>query len=130
MGIPKLKKTISKYQIPLAFLGIFAASFYLYYPSLSYYFFQDDWFVLNWVRTDDFASLFQFRTDIIYWRPLSMPVFFFLNYKLFGLNPSGYHFIIIIFHLVNSVLVYHLFRTLKFTQFVSSILSLMYATAS
>ena len=86
MGIPKLKKTISKYQIPLAFLGIFAASFYLYYPSLSYYFFQDDWFVLNWVRTDDFWSFFKFRTDIIYWRPLTMPIFFKIGQVFFDLN--------------------------------------------
>jgi len=131
-GIPRpfRPRKFIHYQTQILLILVCAISLIFFYQSLNYYFFQDDWFVLNWVRTGDFASLFRFRTDIIYWRPLSMPVFFFLNYKLFGLNPSGYHFIIIIFHLVNSVLVYHLFRTLKFTQFVSSILSLMYATAS
>src|SRR3989304_6090896 len=130
MGIPKLKKTISKYQIPLAFLGIFAASFYLYYPSLSYYFFQDDWFVLNWVRTDDFWSFFKFRTDIIYWRPLTMPIFFKIGQVFFDLKPFGYHLIVFFFHFLNIILVYILFRTLKVSKKISLMSSFLYGTAA
>ena len=130
MGIPKLKKTISKYQTPLAFLGIFAASFYLYYPSLSYYFFQDDWFVLNWVRTDDFWSFFKFRTDIIYWRPLTMPIFFKIGQVFFDLKPFGYHLIVFFFHFLNIILVYILFRTLKVSKKISLMSSFLYGTAA
>src|SRR3989344_7144783 len=70
---------------------IFAFSLFLFYPSLNYYFFQDDWFVLNWVRTGNLLSFFEFRTDIIYWRPISMPIFFWIGEKIFGLNPLGFH---------------------------------------
>ncbi len=45
------------------------------------------------------------RSDSFY-RPLSQQVYFFLNYKLFGLSPVGYHAGNIAFHFFNSVLVY------------------------
>lgn len=112
------------------FFLIFLISLFLFNPSLNYYFFQDDWFVLNWVRTGSFWDLLKFRTDVIYWRPLSMPIFFKIGQIFFGLNPTGYHLIVFIFHPINAFLVYHLFKTLKFTKVTSLILSLMYATAS
>ena len=129
MKIKNYKLKIEKLGF-LSFPLIFIASLILFYPSLNYYFFQDDWFVLNWVRTGNFGDLLKFRTDIIYWRPLAMPIFFKVGQIFFGLNPTGYHLIVFVFHLINSLLVYYLFRTLKFSKGISFVLFLMYATAS
>lgn len=114
----------------LIFIVIFLFSAFLYLPSLNYYFFQDDWFVLNWIRTKDWISFFSFRTDIIYWRPISMPIFFKIGYILFNLKPFGYHLIIFIFHLLNIILVYLLFRTLKISKALSLLVSFLFATAA
>src|SRR3990167_8144149 len=82
----------------LTFIFIFAVSFALFYPSLNYYFFQDDWFVLNWVRTGDFKSFLLPHKDTIYYRPLSMPFFFWGLYQLFGLKVIYYHvFVFVLF---------------------------------
>lgn len=109
---------------------IFLASLILFYPSLNYYFFQDDWFVLNWVNSQNFLSFFQFRTDIIYWRPFSMPLFFALGKYLFDLNPLGFHLIAFTFHLSNTVLVYLLIRILRMSKTSSFLASFLYATSA
>lgn len=112
------------------FLLIFAATIFLFYPSLNYYFFQDDWFVLKWAKTGDLFSFFKFRTDIIYWRPLSMPIFFKLNNLLFDLNPTGFHLTSFTIHLINVLLFYRLLRTLKIKKKICLFSTFLYATAS
>src|SRR3989338_10640602 len=98
MVIQKSVKIFKKYQTFFVFFLIFGLSLFLFYPSLNYYFFQDDWFVLNWVKTGDFLSFFKFRVDTIYWRPLSMQLFFWIGKSIFGLNPIGYHLISFTIH--------------------------------
>lgn len=120
----------SKAATSFILLLIFASSLLLFYPSLNYYFFQDDWFVLNWVRTGDLKSFFEFRTDIIYWRPLSMPIFFLLGEKLFGLRPFGYHLIVFIIHLVNTFLIGRIIFLLFKNRLSVFTIALLYATAS
>lgn len=112
------------------FPSIFTFSLIIFYQSLTYYFFQDDWFVLNWVRTGNFLSFFSFRTDIIYWRPLSMPVFFFIGKQLFGLNPVGFHILAFLIHFANIVLVYLLARQLKFKKTLSYFGAFIWGTAA
>src|SRR3989344_5601891 len=105
------------------------AAVFLFYPSVDYYFFQDDWFVLNWVQDSDLVSLLKFRTDIIYWRPFSMPLFFKITSLAFGLNPFAFHLLTFIFHLLNSSLIYLLFRQ-KFTRHIAAFTAFLYATAA
>lgn len=109
------------------FLAIFSLSLALFFPSLSYYFFQDDWFVLNWARTGDLASFFSFRTDIIYWRPLSMPLLFAAANFLFGLKPLGFHLLAFAFYFALIIAVYKLFQILT-SQRLALIASFLYAT--
>ncbi|KKU86110.1 MAG: TPR domain protein [Candidatus Gottesmanbacteria bacterium GW2011_GWA2_47_9] len=45
------------------------------------------------------------------WRPISSLAFA-LQYKVFGANPAGFHFIGILFHLINALLVYFLAKKL------------------
>lgn len=92
--------------------AIILLSLFFFYPVLKYYFFQDDWFVLNWVRTGSFTSFFQFRQDIIYWRPLSMPLLFYAEKSMFGLNPLPYHSVSFGFFSALLVSIYFLFRKL------------------
>src|SRR3989338_7146981 len=119
-----------KYSIWLIFLLIFSTTFALYYPSLNYYFFQDDWFVLNWVKFQSFISFFSFRTDIIYWRPITMPMFFKLNNILFGINPTGYHLVAFLFHFANIILIAKILRELKVSKKSAILGSFIYAVAA
>lgn len=112
------------------FFSIFSLTFFLFYKSLNYYFFQDDWFVLNWVINGNLSSFFAFRTDIIYYRPLSMPLFFKFNYELFRLSPVPYHAFAFLIHFLNVFLVYTLFRLLKISSKTSILICFLYATAS
>lgn len=109
---------------------ILVSSLIIFAPSFNYYFFQDDWFVLNWVKTQGILSFFDFRTDIIYWRPLTMPVFFALGNFLFGLKPLGYHLITFGFHMLNAFLVYLLFKELKISDVFAKFASFIYATSA
>ena len=112
---------------------IFFISFFLFRSSLNYYFFQDDWFVLNEVSnvtTGDLINLFKFRTDIIYWRPIGMFLFFFIGKNLFGLNPFGFHLISIFFHLINSFLIGYLSFILFKNKLAAIIAAFLYSTAA
>lgn len=65
-----------------------------FYRSLSYYFVQDDFWLLkisNINSINQFIEFFIPRSDAVWYRPLSSQVFFFLNRLLFGLNPYPYH---------------------------------------
>lgn len=111
----------------LIFLSIFVAAFYLYLPSFRYYFFQDDWFVLNWVSFGNLGSFFSFRTDIIYWRPLSMPILFAFTKTLFDLNPFGYHILAFFIFCLLIVVIYHLFLILSGDKKQALLGSFLYA---
>lgn len=111
------------------FPSIFILSLIIFRQSLTYYFFQDDWFVLNWIRTGNLLSFFSFRTDIIYWRPLSMPIFFFIGKQLFGLNPVGFHILAFLIHFINIILVYLLIRH-KFEKTLSYFAAFIWGIAA
>lgn len=122
-----LRQKISKFKIHLTLLAIIATSAILYYPSFEYYFLQDDWFVLNWVKTNSFISYFEFRTDIIYWRPLSMPIFFWLGNKLFALNAFGFHLMAFSFFIALIFMVNKLLSTLFKDKYLALVLTYLYA---
>ena len=91
---------IKRYQIQLSLLLICLASLTLFYPSLNYYFFQDDWLHFNISRAEnvnDILNFFKFRQDIIGWRPIPKQVFFFLLQTIFRSNPFLAHIIIFTF---------------------------------
>ena len=106
------------------------ASFFIFYPSFNYYFFQDDWFVLNWVTNNPITSFFAFRTDIIYWRPISMPILFFVVNKVFSLNPLAYHLIAYSFFILLMFSIYKLFNMLLKDQKMASVGAFLYGVWS
>ena len=112
----------------LSFLSIIGVSFVLFYPSLNYYFFQDDWFVLNWVRTESFKTFLISHEGTIYWRPVSMPLLFWGLYNLFGLNVFFYHLLIFIIFYLLIFAVYKLLTLLTKSKKISLAATFLYAT--
>lgn len=81
--------------------------FIIFYPLLSTFFVQDDFFLLavSKIKTvGQFIEFFIPRNDVVWYRPLSSQVFFFLGQKLFGLRPFPYHLIQILTHFLNGYL--------------------------
>ena len=95
---------------------IIASSLLLFSPSLTNFFFGDDWFHLRVSRIQtlsQFVNFFSFsRTpqSITSYRPIPSQVFFFFFHSLFGLNPLPYHLFALAVFGSNIFLVYHLAR--------------------
>ncbi len=109
---------------------VIALSFAIFLPSLNYYFFQDDWFVLSDVINNGPLSLFKFRTDIIYWRPVGMQLFFLLSNKLFNLNPLLFHLAAFAIHGLNIYLIYRLAKNIIKDEKAGLLAAFLYATSS
>ena len=97
------KKTIFFQVIAISLL-----TFFVYFPSLTNGFiWDDDDYVINNFsiqKTDGLKEIwFSFKTPQYY--PVVFSSFW-LEYKLWGLNPTGYHLINLIFHIFNALLIY------------------------
>ncbi len=122
-----------KNKIIYFILLILLSVFILYHVSVNYFFFQDDWFHINISQArnfQEFINLFKIRTDIIAWRPISKQLFFFLDYKLFGLNPIPAHLVIFSFFISNVFLLYIILKKLFNSIKISVLASFMYATST
>lgn len=104
------------------FLSLFVLGFLAYANAIGHPFVHDDVvFISQNSRIADFdlkniflkaGGLYTGSTLInVYYRPLLEAVYR-LVYRLFGLNPYGYHLVNILLHIGNSFLVYHIVRIL------------------
>lgn len=116
-----------KFFLYFSFIAIFLSSLLLYLPSFQIYFFQDDWFILNWVKTGNILSFISFRNDIIYWRPLSMPIYFSALNTIFGLNYVAFHIFAFFIFLLLLFLIQKLLKCLFEDLGLSLILTFLYA---
>ncbi len=96
----------------LIFIGLAAA---IFWPSLRGEFIMDDWgyITTNAVIVDGttpFPFWYSFSVSPDYW-PLSY-TFYWIFFKLFGLNPLGYHIVNVVVHALNATLVLALARRL------------------
>jgi hypothetical protein len=117
------------YLIPLL-------TFLFYIPIFKYSFSQDDFIHLNASKASgisDFLNFFnpfyQFP-DIFFFRPLSTQVYFFINSSLFGLNPLPVHFEGLIFHVINSFLVYRIVKSVWKNDSVAFLSALFYSVSA
>ncbi len=65
----------------------------LYFSSLNYFFFQDDFYEIIISRAHNFQgfiSLFKFLGNRSSYRPIGLQTYFFTSYSLFGLNPVAF----------------------------------------
>ena len=87
------------------FLSIVFVTTWLYLPLTKYFFFQDDYILLNMANRmakwqDAFAP-----SETIFWRPLALG-YFWLGQRVFGLDPYRFHLISLATHIFNALLVW------------------------
>lgn len=74
----------------------------LFFPSLLYFFVQDDFYLLSISHASslyDALHLFVPLSEVVWYRPLSSQVFFFLGKLVFDSQPFWFHLIVLCTHL-------------------------------
>ncbi len=105
---------------PLLLLFVFLVVLLLYYPALSVYFSQDDFFHFKASQTDgsipEFIKLFGFPSfeerGYGFYRPIFREALHNIYYSLFGLNVLPFRVFSFILHFINISLVWFLMQTL------------------
>ncbi|MBI4157552.1 hypothetical protein HY502_01775 [Candidatus Woesebacteria bacterium] len=128
----KLKK-----QFSLILICVLIVLFYGFISSL--YFSQDDFFHLRVGQTGgslkEFLDLFSFRSfsergGIYFYRPIFREGLFNLFYQTFGLNPVPFRIFQLAIHLVNTLLVYKLFRLLTKKEILPLVAALVFGISA
>ena len=126
------KSSVSVSQLFLIVFLILTVG-YLFQPTFSAYFFQDDWFSLLISKAKNIREVLGFflpRNDVIYYRPLGMQLPFFVFQTLFGLNPLPFKIATFTIHLINGFLVYRLLKFLLKDQQLASFGAIFYLTSA
>ncbi len=106
-------------------------SLFIFYPFLTTFFVQDDFFFLVVSRAytfNDIISFFIPLKDVVWYRPLSSQVFFFAGRALFGLHPEGFYLIVFVTHVLTGFFLYKLTRELFKNKKTALFASLIYVT--
>lgn len=90
----------------------------IYRDSFTSPFFQDDRILLNLPLTP--IANFPYR-------PLSQPIFYQLNYVLFGLNPLGFHLVLFLFFTGTVFLIFSLAKQILKTDLKAFVATVFYA---
>ena len=96
-------------------LIIFGLSFFLFYPTLKYYFFQDDFYILRISQANNFSQILKLfipPKNVTFYRPISDFIFYVLFYKIFYHNAFYYHLFGIFFHFANTILIFKLVKNI------------------
>jgi len=99
-----------KKNLLAAALASFIAAFLVYLPSLKggFVLYDDDQYILNnrFIRTLDLAFLKKAFTTVVAanWHPLTV-ISYAVDYRLWGLYPTGYHLENVVLHAINTALV-------------------------
>ncbi|HEX9077890.1 MAG TPA: glycosyltransferase family 39 protein [Anaerolineae bacterium] len=109
-------------------IGIGALVLITFYPTLRIGFYGDDWWLIANAGKLTLPQYLRFYFDpsaqTIWYRPAS-GMLLLVEYFFFGPNPEGYHFVYILVHLINSLLllalVYRISRNWQ-AAFISAIL--------
>lgn len=81
----------------------------IFWRSIEVYFVQDDFYLLTISQSKsllDFSSFIIPRSDVVWYRPLSSQVFFFISKSLFNLNPYSFRVIVFLTHALAGYLVF------------------------
>lgn len=123
-------KNLKRFKI-LNLLILISIIVLLYHPVFKYGFFQDDF--LHLLNTQGpISDLVKFFSDnsAIYYRPLGIQLAYWLQQKIFGLEPVYWHGFSLLIHLLNTGLVYALITKITKNKTVSFLASFLYATAA
>jgi tetratricopeptide (TPR) repeat protein len=110
-------------KIMLIIIGLVVFNLLLYIGTVRYDFLKDDFrLIVENPRLKDCHSFFSSMTSqffsfpdfpyLHYWRPMSL-FSFFIDYQLWGLNPSGFHLFNILLNAFNALLVFLVFYLLS-----------------
>ncbi len=120
MKLAKNKADISKYSEKLYFyIGIIFIPCIAFFPilgnSFSYWAADDDWMLLQnpSVYNFDWDTIIGYFTTFYHgqYSPLNTLAYSII-YQFWGMDPFAYHLVSLIFHILNSILVYHFVRDL------------------
>lgn len=112
-------------------LLLVAACLILYFPSLSYFFAQDDFFFLNRAENISTHHLFSILQPVgPFYRPVSTVSYFWVMLRLFGLHPLPFHIASIVLFCANTLLVGSVGSTLFRNRTAGFITALFYLTRS
>ena len=115
----------------LGILVLCVVTVWLYGFTLKYGFFQDDFYTLVQSQAHNINNILRWLIpgNEIYYRPISMRIYFWLMNAIFGLNPFAYHVFALILHLLNSLLVVKIATKLSHRS-IGWITGFLYATSS
>lgn len=108
-----------KKKVTLFVILLLALNLLLYIATVDYDFLKDDYrLILENPRIKDFDSFihsigskffaFPDYPYLHYWRPVSM-FSFYLDYQIWGVNPSGYHLTNVLLNTLNGLLIFFIF---------------------
>src|SRR5665213_4353926 len=106
---------MKKNELWLGSAGILLLVVLLYVPAMSGAFIWDDGLLLisnPAIKASDGLRIFWFTTQSIDYVPLTSTTFW-LEWRLWGMNPTGYHVINILLHGLAAMLLWRVLRTLK-----------------
>lgn len=125
-----------KSHFNLAVFGaMFVLSFLVYFPILNSFFVSDDFDLINNVARSGksigsyFYSVQNLAAGVKFYRPM-INLTLFIDYKIWGLNPLGFHLDNLIFHIGSSFLVYLIiknFGEFKHKKAISAAAALFFA---
>lgn len=70
------------------------------------------------------------RNDVIYYRPISLQLFYFSFYRLFGLNVNYYHIFQLILHAINSVLIFYFVKKILKSSFAGFVAAFLFSVSA
>lgn len=111
---------------------LIGASLLVYGFVVNLFFFQDDFFLLFESRIHTLADIynqFRIRADVVYYRPLSMQLWFGFGQLLWGKNPILFHTIALLVHLSNTLLVWKVVHRMTGNLLVGFVTAFFFGTA-
>lgn len=105
--------------------------FFLLGSTVKIYFIGDDFTWLKWAATSDFNNIpdFFIKSAGFFYRPLAKTLYF-ICYNLFWLKPEGYHIISLLFHGINSFLIYLIIKKITNKRVLSFASAVIFALLS
>jgi tetratricopeptide (TPR) repeat protein len=80
---------------------------------------------LNW-NSIGYAFSFELRENIGHWHPVTW-LSLMLDYSIFGLNPHGYHLMNLLFHVLNTILLFLIFHRMTKKLWPSAFVACLFA---
>lgn len=105
----------------------------IFYPSFRYFFFQDDFLHLkrSWVEGPmAILGFFKPPSEAIFYRPLSLQIYFYLTRTLFGLNPLAFRIITFSFFLMSIILLKKVIKKITGDEVLSFTVALLFGISS